>query len=143
MSNNYKNHKKNKHSKSNLPLSIFSGVICGISATLILTLILSAIALKFKNPINLSGIFSIISVAFGGIICSISSSMNYKGNSVIPSLISNSILSVIIVLANLNSTKVSLLNILFFPILIIALGFISSLILSKKSKQSKVKKYLK
>lgn len=143
MSNNYKNRKMNKASKSNLPLSIFLGVVSGISTTLILSLVLSAISLKFKNPVNLSGIFSIISVALGGIICGISSSANYKESPLLPSLVSNSILGVIILLANLNSTNFNLLNTLFFPLMIISLGCISSLILKGNTKHSKIKRYLK
>ncbi len=143
MKKNNQNYKKKNSGSSSLTFSILIGIVSGVSSTLLLSVVLSALSLKFRNPINFGSVLSIISVAFGSTLCGIASSSTYKNNSILSSQISILILSVISVLTVLNTNNNSIINILFFPLMIYIFGTVASLITSGSFKRKKVKKYFR
>lgn len=128
---------------NNFILSVISGLICGISVTVILSMILSAISLKIKNPINFAEILSIICVSLGAVSCSITASYTNKNKPILSSLTSLIILSSICVISTLNYDNKDIINIIFFPLMILFFGIISALIINGNHKKKKIKKYLK
>lgn len=126
----------------NLFLASMIGFMSGLASILVLTLLFSSLSLKFRNPINIYMIFSVLSVVIGSFISGITSSSIYKKEPLWASLISSLIISFILILSNLNSeNNNSIINIQFMPLISILFGFVGCLLSKSKTKKKNYKKY--
>lgn len=137
--------KQTSHNKKNgnIFLSIVVGITISILCIVVLSMISSALALKFKNPINLSKVIAFVCVILGGIICGLISAIMYNPNPLLSSTLSSISIAIILLFSNIMSNTTSVMNLILFPMIIFLSGLISGFLYSKSSKNRKTKKYLK
>ncbi|MBE6647993.1 MAG: transmembrane 9 family protein [Ruminococcaceae bacterium] len=133
----------NKNKNESLLLSIIIGIIACFATMLIISYVLSMLSLKFRNPINMTDILSVACVIFGGISSGFGSALKYKKNPLLASTLCTSLISVIIIIFNLTSDMTSILNLLFFPMLLIICGISCGFIYRSATNTKRIKKYLK
>ncbi len=125
--------------------NLFAAVICGtilsIAVILIVSVLLSSISLKFRNPIRFSNILAIVSIILGGIFGGLISSAFYKNNPIVSSLISSLLTSIILIIIGLFGSDFNV-SMMINPIILIAFSLTVALFAKGKNKKRKIRKYI-